>query len=744
MANFIHFENSHVFSKAPVQENMPASESVNKSVHTVQAEEIWADKCPFITYNEVKDLTADKTFDNFEGYAPVKFNYKKQVIVLTDINNNGKDSNGLAGKVFIEGKPINQFISETDATDKNGALAFGYRPILFDKDGGAVPSDNYTVNCSNGIIYFTNPVTSTAENCNYFLSFFTYEGSKLDTTITNIKDSIVQNKEELSGKIDKVETDYKAADTIINTSISNLSSELSGKIDKIETDYKAADTAINASITNLSGNISSHTSTSSIHVSPQDRELWNKGGNMTITGDDFIKPGKTDTGWSLSLNNSTVVGSSIASNVDGNKKVPTVNAVTTRVNDAITLHERNKNHLDFNQISFALSGGHPANKISNELKESSKYSFEYDASISASGINHTGLIVNNKSPKGLNAIFRKLTIKKVQPVNVSKLYAHIYKTSQRDITSGLLENGEYILTLEADTTTSGEITLNFGNELIISKEYYYGIKFTESEAVTSTEFVLKYNNFANVNYDPSASDPSYPSLITNKVVTDTVIEDITYNIPCIMEFENYEIPTSNAVKRYVDSSLVDPTMYLFPDLPKEDREYYMIFDAWQNPVYISEKFKKELTTGDRLFDYRPWEKFHIDMPYLETQSERMFHNNLNLISFKSDLSSLTRYSGFFHGDNKLQYVDIILTDKPLTDGSNCFTSCNKLKYVKLTGNNPETINTFLSYMPMNTNVKNKKLIIGKNENGKFVKYEKTDIPGDRLNSLIEAGWIFNN
>ena len=211
-----------------------------------------------------------------------------------------------------------------------------------------------------------------------------------------------------------------------------------------------------------------------------------------------------------------------------------------------------------------------------------------------------------------------------------------------------------------------------------------------------------------------------------------------------MVLENFSIPTNNAVKTYVDSHIIDPTSYIFNDLPGEDRKYYMIFDAWQNPVYISDAFKKELTIGNRLFDYRSWEKFHIDMPYLETQSERMFHNNLKLMSFKSDLSSLTRYNGFFHGDINLQYVDIVLTDKELTDGSNCFNGCNKLKYVKITCNNTSTIDTFLSYLPSNTGVKYKKLIIGKIEDGKFKKYLQEEIPGSNLNNLIEAGWSFNN
>ena len=586
MATFTNLENAHVFSKAVITPSMSAAAAGNTSAHTVQSKDTWAEAVPFLQKSDLSGVSADKEF-KIEGYGTVKFHYKKNVYCLINSNNNDIPSNGYVGKIIdSKGNTINQFISPTDVVNSAGQMATVYQPSLYDSKGESMPLSDYIINPSNGLIYDLKSTenqgiflpSATDGKTEYKLSFFTYEGAKLDTTITNIKDSIDQNKKELSERIDNVEIDYTAADKDINDSISelskkiddvetsytaadkdindsitNLSNELSNRIDNVEDDYKEADKDINDLITNLSSDISSHTENTEIHVSEEDRELWNKGGNMDITGDNFITPEKTDAGWSLSLNNSTVVGASIASNVDGNKKVPTVNAVTTRVNDAITLHERNKNHLGFDQISFALSGGHLANKISNELKESSKYSFEYVENISASGINHAGLIINNKSSKGLNAIFRKLTIKKVQPINVSKLYAHIYKTSQRDITSGLLENGEYILTLEADITTPGEITLNFGNELIISKEYYYGIKFTESETVTSAEFVLNYDNFANVNYNPSASDPSYPSLITNKVVTDTVIEDITYNIPCIMEFEDYEIPTSNAVINYVDN-----------------------------------------------------------------------------------------------------------------------------------------------------------------------------------------------
>jgi hypothetical protein len=76
----------------------------------------------------------------------------------------------------------------------------------------------------------------------------------------------------------------------------------------------------------------------------------------------------------------------------------------------------------------------------------------------------------------------------------------------------------------------------------------------------------------------------------------------------------------------------------------------------------------------------------------------MFHNNYNLVSFKSDISNLSTFDGMFHGDLNLQYVDIIISSS--TDGINnniqhCFTSCNKLKHITITSDNSENIGVFL-------------------------------------------------
>lgn len=343
MANFTYIENAHVFSKAPVQLNMEAGSAVNKSVHTVQSNEIWGEVCPFITKETIKDLEEDTLF-KIDGYAPVKFNYKKPAIVLDAINNNGMKSNGYVAKVIIDNKPITQFIADTDVTDATGKLATGYRAVLYDKTGGEVADSKYTINYSNGLIYFKEPIESTLDS-HYTLSFFTYEGVKLDTAITDIKADIIENANnhsELSEKVDDIEDDYKEADTEINNNISNLSSKVTDNKEKlqiaeanidnlddrlivVEENILDLDENISKLNSTISSNLSDHINKSEIHVSEEDRDLWNKGGNMVITGDNFINPSQTESGWNISLN--AVSSLDGINDVTGPKNVPTANAI---------------------------------------------------------------------------------------------------------------------------------------------------------------------------------------------------------------------------------------------------------------------------------------------------------------------------------------------------------------------------------------------------------------------------------
>lgn len=505
-----------------------------------------------------------------------------------------------------------------------------------------------------------------------------------------------------------------------------------------------------------------HLNDQNSHITDADRELWNSGGNMQITGDDFIISEKTDASWSLTLDKSLFENKveALPSVYTGNNEAyincygfeytdPSENIIFDKIEIKFA---KNLDTLTKLTISGApeISAEEVENNICKIVVAKVKTPTDAEIEIATSDYNtnisnevdlsHFNFSKNIILEKGWNYRFYfydKDDNLFAAPVIVNTIPIGDSLLPRNSVANRWLsERYDYWGAYNFKSTGLGVATNGLAVKLINAVQEHIN---DADKHVTEEEREL-WNKGGNM------------AITGDNFITPSQIEsgwNISLNaVSSLVGINNdnsaNNVPTSNAVKSYVDSHIIDPTSYIFNDLPGEDRKYYMIFDAWQNPVYISDAFKKELTTGNRLFDYRSWEKFHIDMPYLETQSERMFHNNLNLISFKSDLSSLTRYSGFFHGDNKLQYVDIILTDKPLTDGSNCFTSCGKLKYVKLTGNNPETINTFLSYIPLNTNVKNKKLIIGKNENGKFIKYEKTDIPGDRLNALIEAGWIFNN
>lgn len=204
MATFTNLENAHVFSKAVITPSMSASAAGNTSAHTIQSKDIWVEEAP--PSLEESDLSADKEF-KIEGYGTVKFHYKKNVYCLTNDNNNSIPSNGYVGKIIdSEGNTISQFISPTDVVNDAGQMATVYQPSLYNSKGEPMPLSDYIINPSNGLIYDLKSTgyqgifaTSAADGrTEYKLSFFTYEGDKLDTTITNIKSSINETKDDLS------------------------------------------------------------------------------------------------------------------------------------------------------------------------------------------------------------------------------------------------------------------------------------------------------------------------------------------------------------------------------------------------------------------------------------------------------------------------------------------------------------------------------------------------------------------
>lgn len=277
MSKFINLENAHVFSKAVITHNMEAAASSNISAHTIQSKNIWAETIPFLTSDDIKNLTEDKEFIK-EGCGKVKFHYRKNIYNLTNTTNNNVPSNGYVGKVILEGKPVEQFIDSTDVTDNNGNIALIYKPILYKPDGSEVYTSEYVINSSNGLIYDLKSTgnlgifnTSNANGMtDYTLSFFTYEGKKINNILENTvdKDTWNENLKSITEHINDSDihvniTDKNKWDTTVN----DLSSHVSDNNIHVDiTDKTKWNTAVN--------DLSSHISDNNIHVNVTDKTKW--------------------------------------------------------------------------------------------------------------------------------------------------------------------------------------------------------------------------------------------------------------------------------------------------------------------------------------------------------------------------------------------------------------------------------------------------------------------------------------
>lgn len=287
MATFTNLENAHVFSKAVITPSMSASAAGNTSAHTIQSKDTWAEAVPFLEKSDLSGVSADKEF-NIEGYGTVKFHYKKNVYCLINSNNNDIPSNGYVGKIIdSEGNTISQFISPTDVVNDAGQMATVYQPSLYDSKGESMPLSDYIINPSNGLIYDLKSTgnqgifaTSAADGrTEYKLSFFTYEGAKLDTTITNIKSSINETKDDLS----------------------------------------------------------SHASDTDVHITADERSKWNSAVQDVTSGNAYLERGTDDDNITLTLNVDTNLNDGATTN-----SVPSSVAVTSYGSSIISAHEAKK------------------------------------------------------------------------------------------------------------------------------------------------------------------------------------------------------------------------------------------------------------------------------------------------------------------------------------------------------------------------------------------------------------------
>ena len=246
----------HTFSKTQVNSdaNKPQFSSlgntVNKSGHTVQSNEIWTEAIPFFGLGvpadfsstaQVNDLVKDAdgviwqrnatpyndangtywtqktksitsftkgtdgkyTFTeedgalvdgsyllNAAGVPTVKYHAKKQLTPLVSDNNAFIDSEKDASRLKIDGKWVDQFIGVTDVY-VNGSAAVSYAPVLFSNSSSTTPlkagaGEDYLDYCATGIILWDKSECTGNE----VISCFEYVGAKLDTSLSDIRKDV--------------------------------------------------------------------------------------------------------------------------------------------------------------------------------------------------------------------------------------------------------------------------------------------------------------------------------------------------------------------------------------------------------------------------------------------------------------------------------------------------------------------------------------------------------------------------
>lgn len=365
MEKFKYLENAHAFSKASVTPTMEAGSAGNKSAHTIQSKDIWAEKLPIITEEELavwNSAEEDKLIIK-DGYAPIKFNYKKPVYNLTTKNNNNVTSNGFVGKIMLDNGegiliPVEQFISEIDVLNDDGSIVKPYRPVLYQGDDKeAYGTSRYEINASNGLIYDSNPsdgnttgIFFETENeglTDFKLTFFTYEGKLLSDDLNDFK-----NKKYTNVSSNNKDVNISLTGTIIEpklnvevTHTSDIVNASGAALDKAPTTaavhsfVSAIKDEVDDEIVEISGEIDNLKNY--IDAAVQDKTVSITSSNESITVTPNIIVGGEDS-YDLS------VGDNYYNKTDTNKAIST--AVTKVIDENITPHTSDTNiHVTFDE-----------------------------------------------------------------------------------------------------------------------------------------------------------------------------------------------------------------------------------------------------------------------------------------------------------------------------------------------------------------------------------------------------------
>lgn len=250
----------HTFSKTPVDSNSSSAaaqlgNAINKSGHTVQSSEVWAEEIPFFglaattaaahskfsatartndlvmvgstiyqrnatAYTEgatfetlwaAKTTSITSTTKNEDGSYPtasgalvngsyllnaagvpvIKYHFKQPLTILTAENNANTDSDNKASRLQIDGKWVEQFVGVTDSY-LNGSAAVSYAPVIFASSTTTTPSKP-----GAGQAYMDYCATGTIlweadAKGTEVITCFEYVGKKLAKSLGDIESKIQQ------------------------------------------------------------------------------------------------------------------------------------------------------------------------------------------------------------------------------------------------------------------------------------------------------------------------------------------------------------------------------------------------------------------------------------------------------------------------------------------------------------------------------------------------------------------------
>lgn len=370
-----------------------------------------------------------------------------------------------------------------------------------------------------------------------------------------------------------------------------------------------------------------------------DSEEYNN--NVYINGDNFINTEGSGNAWDLSLN----VASDISStNQDINEikhtTVPTTAAVIDRITDDIRYHTQKEGHMNITNQRHSMAGGNLRTLISEKIEPADLNIFECPRLNSASTFNCSTLYLLNKNI--FNGFIKEITFTDSTCNYNEDIYLMVTEYTSEPT------SGRFIDIFKFESTREGGLKVVFGNDFKIDSEHDYRFTFHDT-----SEGIDEKTNDGNVSITLSLGtkiDSNGPLIESYYKTTGSRPSNF-----CAAKIEaiDYRIPTSNAVKNYVDDT-------------KDENGNIIeegILTKWHKE---NEYLHMEKSIGDSLKTLNVWENrqagdickgFIMNLPYL---------SKVKKISLVAANLTSTGPQSITWENYKLRIVDI-LSDKVLAE-----------------------------------------------------------------------------